>query len=321
MRRARLLKNTEKEEPKKLTWETAFNRFIFCCQSRNLSAYSIRHLTICYKRLMLALENLGIAKTPDKFTEEDFRRVIIELRDGVNGKGEKGSSLTTVNHIIRATKQLFSFMASEGMIARNPLEKVRKVKAEQKIIESYTNTELERFFKACDRTTFTGYRDYLMLRLLLDTGIRLSELCNIELDDLVLNENKLKVFGKGAKERVVFYSDQTKHVIQRWLEIRGSVPGENHLLVTNNNAPMQPRTVQGRIWVLGEKAGISGKRVSPHTFRHTFARLYLLNGGDIISLQKLLGHSTMEMVRRYIYLWDSDLQAQYRKFCPTKYIG
>lgn len=321
MRRARFLQNPEKEETKKLTWETAFNRFIFWCQSRNLSAYSIRHYTLCYNRLMLALKNLGMNKTPDKFTEEDFRMVIVDVKEGVNGKGKKGSSVTTTNHVIRATKQLFAFMADQGMIKKNPLEKVKKIKAEQKIIESYTNAELERLFKACDRTTFTGYRDYVMLRLLIDTGVRLSELCNIELDDLMLNDNKLKVFGKGAKERVVYFSDQTKHVLQRWLDIRGKVPGENHLLITNDNKPMLPRNVQQRIYDLGDKAGITGKRVSPHTFRHTFARLYLLNGGDIISLQKLLGHSTMEMVRRYIYLWDTDLQTQYRKFCPTKYIG
>ena len=149
----------------------------------------------------------------------------------------------------------------------------------------------------------------------------MSELVGITMDDIKWTENKIVVLGKGDKERAVPFQRQVKTALQRYVEIRGHIDNVPHLFITVDNEPMVQRTVQERINDYGKKTGIRGVRVSPHTFRHTFAKLYIKNGGDPFSLQAILGHTTLEMVRNYVNMFSDDVQEQHKKFSPIEHLA
>jgi len=108
--------------------------------------------------------------------------------------------------------------------------------------------------------------------------------------------------------------------LKKYLRVRGDISGNPYLFVSSEDKPIKRRNVQERLSIYGKKSGIEGVRISPHTFRHTFAKFYILRGGDPFSLQALLGHSTLDMVRHYVNLWGSDLQKMHRQYSPVDHL-
>jgi len=213
---------------------------------------------------------------------------------------------------IRAIKSFFSFLEREEFIPSNPVRKVRLPKTPKKNMPTFTERELERLFARPDKKTSEGYRDYTIMLALLDTGVRVSELCGLRLDDVDLSNGYLRVMGKGQKERYVptgpkLIKALLKYKVSHRPEANGS---GSFFFLCKDGRPITKARVQKIIRRYGEKAGIR-TRPSPHTFRSTKAVLYLRNGGDPFSLQKMLGHSSLEMTRRYSNLADSDVRRQH----------
>ncbi len=136
--------------------------------------------------------------------------------------------------------------------------------------------------------------------VLIDNGVRLSELVNMKITDISLESGKINVLGKGSKEREVMFQATSREQIRRYLKIRGTLQ-HDYLWVAHDDNHLSRKTIQDRLKKYGEMAGVN-KRVSPHTFRHTCAKMYIMQGGDIFSLQQLLGHSSLEMCRHYVVL-------------------
>lgn len=160
----------------------------------------------------------------------------------------------------------------------------------------------------------TEIRDYTIMLLLLETGMRVSELAGIKLEDIRWRENKILVLVKGNKERLVPFQRKMKTALQRYVTVRGDVPGVDNLFINQENLPMCTQNIHERITHFGITSNIAGVRVSPHTFRHTFAKMYIKNGGDTFSLQAILGHTTLDMVRNYVNMFSSNVQEQHNKF-------
>lgn len=154
--------------------------------------------------------------------------------------------------------------------------------------------------------------------LLLDTGLRLSEVSGLRMDNINFNENYIKVMGKGAKERIVPLQRKLKKLLKDYLVHRGSEPDHDFVFVTIDNEPASNRGIQERIEIISKKAGVTELRTSPHTWRHTFAKLYILNGGDPFSLKRILGHSSWEMVHRYVNMFGTEVNSQHRKASPLE---
>lgn len=220
----------------------------------------------------------------------------------------------TLNGRYRALSALFTFLYKEGIVDGNPVAEVDKPKVESVLIRTFTDDELSRFFRVIDRTTFHGVRDYCLFLLLLDTGIRVKELINIKQKDLFLSARHLYVMGKGNKERLIPFGANTLSAINLYLDILGK---NEWLFVNEFEEQLKYRTVDNTCKKYGKYAGITDKRVSCHTFRHTFAVSYLRNGGDTRSLQEILGHTSYEMVKRYTHLLDSDLKAKHSLASPA----
>ena len=147
----------------------------------------------------------------------------------------------------------------------------------------------------------------------------MSELTNLEIKDIDFGQSCMLISGKGRRERTVPFGIQVRRTLWRYArdyQPQPASPKKKHFFLSEGGFPLRPRSVQSLIMRTGRKANITGVRCSPHTLRHTFAKMYLLEGGDIFSLQKILGHSSLEMVKAYLNLASSDVAQQHRRFSP-----
>ncbi len=297
-----------------MTWEEATEQFLDSLKIRGLSFHTRRWHKENLQAVVKSLRIQGYPTEPGMVSEAMLKLVVLKMVDG-------GLSPTTINHRVRSMKQLYQFLTDEALVGSNPAQKLDRKKPKSTIIETFTEEQLTAILAAPDKNRFVGLRDYTIMLLLLDTGVRLSELTGIKILDLKLPDNELLITqGKGGKNRRVFVSSKTKETLKKYLRVRGDIPGNPYLFISSEDQPMRRRNVQERLIVYGSKARLEGVRVSPHTFRHTFAKMYILRGGDPFSLQSLLGHSTLDMVRHYVNLWGSDLQKMHRQFSPVAHL-
>jgi site-specific recombinase XerD len=188
------------------------------------------------------------------------------------------------------------------------LRALRRPHVPRRLIALFSDAELRRLLALADE------RERALVLLLFDTGLRLSELVSLRVGD-VRPDGTLHVLGKGAKERIVPLGTTARRALVRYLGTRARASAIDPLF-TGRQGALSQRGTQQAIARLGRRAGV-GTRCSPHTFRHTFAHGYLVNGGDVFSLQQILGHATLDMVRRYVTLSEADLVARHRTASPA----
>jgi integrase/recombinase XerC/integrase/recombinase XerD len=185
------------------------------------------------------------------------------------------------------------------------------------VVEILTQEEIGRVLGCIDQNTASGARNYAILILLLDTGLRCSEMLNMELEDVNIGGGYLKVMGKGGKERIVPFGASVQKALLRYLLHFRPEPFNlslQNFFLTLDGKPLTKNSIKMIFQRIAHKSGV--KRLHPHLCRHTFATSYLINGGDVFSLQQILGHTTLEMVRRYVTLASAHVTVQHRKFSP-----
>jgi integrase/recombinase XerD len=158
-----------------------------------------------------------------------------------------------------------------------------------------------------------------MALLLLDTGLRVSELVGLRVSDTHLEVECIKLLDKGSKERIVPLGQSSRRVLATYIRRHRpepALPGIDQVFLARAGYPMKPDYVYKILARACREVGISGKRLGPHTCRHTSARSFLINGGDVLTLQRILGHSSLEVVKLYANLDMNDLLAQQRKYSP-----
>ncbi len=167
----------------------------------------------------------------------------------------------------------------------------------------------------CNHTLGSSVRNRTILLVPLDTGLRASELCELRIKDVDLNNRRLTVLGKGSKERIIPFSAVTSQAIWRYEATRPKDSTNDLVFVTPEGQPLDRVGLGELILRIGERAGVTNAH--PHRFRHTFAINFLRNGGNAYALQMMLGHSTMEMVKRYLALAQADVEAAHRQASPV----
>lgn len=231
----------------------------------------------------------------------------------------KGLSVVTINDQLRSLKAFFNYVAAETEGFRNPMQGVKKLKTPKKIVGTFDRDSILRLLSQPNRKSFAGFRDYVMIWLTFDSGCRLSELVGIKIGNVDLANGRIKVLGKGNKERFVPIGMVTKRLLIKYMQRRQALQassGEDHLFVTQEGLPLKKRSFEAAMKRYGQKAGITHLRVSPHTLRHSFAKEFLLNGGDVFSLQAILGHTSLDMSRVYVNLANTEVQLQHRRHSP-----
>ena len=232
----------------------------------------------------------------------------------------RGLSGHTKNGYLRATRTFWNWLEAEEIIMNNPFDRIKVPKPPKKVIQPFVDDQVMQMLSVIDTSTPIGHRDATITITLMDTGLRASELANLRLVDVNLNQRSLKVLGKGAKERTVPIAATVQRAIAKYLRSYRPRPANqlvDHLFLTRAGKPLSVNRIEAIIENCGRKAGIEGVRCSPHTFRHTFALSYLRNGGNVFALQRVLGHETLDMVRRYVYLTTHDLHKAHEICSPV----
>jgi site-specific recombinase XerD len=233
---------------------------------------------------------------------------------------ENGLSGHTINCYLRSARAFWSWLRSEGIIEANPFTRIKMPKPPRKVIPAFSDLQLRALLDAIDSATPEGFRDYAIILTLLDTALRVTELAKLRMEDLWLEEGLLKVMGKGGKERLIPVGKTVQRLLWRYINLfRPQPPNRNcdFVFLTIDGRPITRNRIEKRLARYGEKAGLKGIRCSPHTLRHTGAVTFLRNGGDVFSLQRLLGHSTLQMTRHYCELADVDVKKAHATASPA----
>lgn len=228
-------------------------------------------------------------------------------------KPVKAGTMATYDRHLRT---FFTWMVQEEAIEASPLDRIKKPTDRPDQVEPFLDEEVEALLSAASKSHYAK-RDEAILWLLLDTGMRASELCAITMADLDLTARRCKIQeGKGGKSRTVWLGSTAAKAIWNYLK---SEPHEPHepLFFNKLGDSLTRYGLYQLIDRLGIEAKVKQARCAPHTFRHTFAISFLRAGGDVLSLQQLLGHTSLAMVNRYVKLAQADLQEAHRRFSPA----
>jgi len=238
------------------------------------------------------------------------------LRKYVNGLVDRLKIATVDNHV-RAIKAFLRFLYKEGHIEEDLGATLKRPRLPKQFPHVLNDEQVAALLKVPDKKTWEGFRNYVMLLVFLDTGLRLSEVLSLTLDRVDLARGSLLVVGKGEKEREVYMGKTLRREMSRWLKMRGFHPYEDRVFVTRDGRPLKKRGVERIIERLAKKAGIEGVRCSPHTLRHTFATSFIRNGGDVFTLQRILGHSHIETCMVYVHMSGKHVQEAMLRFLPV----
>ena len=268
----------------------------------------------CYDKSIVSLEDLTAP----------FMREYILYRIEVLKNKE-----STINSHIRTFKSLFNELIREEIMTKNPMDKI-KYMIEDIRIETFTQEHLEKMVNYYIRRKKKGYdfhneRGYIAIKVLLGTGIRSGELLNIKWKDVDFVNESITVFGKARRQRTIPLHSQLKRDLSEYRIylniIFEQVSTEDYMYPTSHNKQASKSSLDNVFKRLKKAIKLTEVRCSPHTFRHTFAQNWILSGGDVYSLQRILGHSRLESTQKYVNLFSSALRAQNNKFNPLNKIS
>jgi site-specific recombinase XerD len=268
------------------------------------------------------VQGRGLATDLEAFTVDRVREYVLYLQDRnekyarnpfAPTRQEKLSSHTIQGHV-RVLKAFASWLYQEGYTDLNLLQRYRLPKARRIEPEWLQQEEIERLLGVFDRKTAMGARDYAIVLAFLDSGLRCGELCNLTLPNADLDTGQLKVLGKGNKERLVPVGVRAVRALRRYRDHFRPPIEAPHFFLTLEGKQLTVPAVRLMIRRAKKKAGIP--RLHAHLLRHTFAIHYLMAGGDVFSLQRILGHSSLEVTRMYVNMVASQVKEKHRLFSP-----
>jgi integrase/recombinase XerD len=237
-------------------------------------------------------------------------------------KGRLGISPASVNVRIRVLKTFFATLQEEEIIHSNPADKLALMRVDVDTIQPLSEDEVRLLLDSPNQKYFSQFRDYVIIVLMLDTGIRLNEVCSMEVKDVDFKARQIILpasKNKNRKTRILPLSNETvKLILQLTSETKGYFDS-SYVFATNYGEAVNEKTIQKSFQKYALKAGIE-KRVSPHVLRHNFAKMAALNGMDIFNLMRILGHSDISTTRKYVQINDEDVKRQHMQFSPLQKI-
>lgn len=242
-----------------------------------------------------------IQKSVQEIETDDLRNYLTSYQQ------EKNSSKVTIDNIRRILSSFFSWMEDEDYILKSPARRIHKVKAALTIKETYSDEALEKMRDSC-----TESRDLALIDMLASTGMRVGELVLLNREDINFEERECVVFGKGSKERMVYFDARTKIHLQNYLQDRTD---DNPALFVSLRAPHERLKIGGierRLRELGKRLDI--EKVHPHKFRRTLATMAIDKGMPIEQLQQLLGHKRIDTTLQYAMVKQSNVKLAHKKY-------
>lgn len=286
---------------------------------KNRSAKTVEN----YNHYLVRFINFAKIGKPEEITEELIRKYRLYLNRLNDNFGRPLKKVTQNYHVI-ALRAFLKYLAKRD-IKTVSAEKVELGKQEERQVTFLEPQELERFLRAPSGITLANLRDRAILETLFSTGLRVSELCSLNRDNIDIKRGEFSVRGKGSKIRVVFLSDTSRTALVTYLDKRPDpdealfirIP-QNEKLEKYEKLRLTPRSIQRIIKKYAIAAGIIGKKVSPHSLRHSFATDLLRNGADIRSVQAMLGHASVTTTQIYTHVTDKQLREVHERFHGKK---
>lgn len=254
-----------------------------------------------YYKATIEMMIATVGKSVNHIGTDDIRRYLTEYQE------KKKSSKVTIDNIRRILSSFFSWLEDEDYILKSPVRRIHKVKTGTNIKETYSDEMLELMRDNC-----TELRDLAMIDMLASTGMRVGEMVLLNRNDIDFNERECIVFGKGSKERVVYFDARTKIHLQNYLESRTD---DNPALFVSLKSPYERLKIGGietRLREFGKQLGLH--KVHPHKFRRTLATMAIDKGMPIEQLQQLLGHRKIDTTLQYAMVKQSNVKIAHRKY-------
>ncbi|MCU7712606.1 tyrosine-type recombinase/integrase [Priestia sp. JV24] len=297
------------------TLEELIDIFIDDCTVRNLREHSIRFYRNELSTFMRSIQAQGVEVNAETITAEVIKRnVILHMK-------EQGIKPVSINTRLRAIRAFFNFLYKQRYIKHNPMNQIELLRHRKEVIETLTVAQINKLLNACNLRTFIGVRDYTIIMLLVETGVRANELIGINVEDINFSNGLIRIRNaKSYRERLVPIQSKMKDQLRKYLNIRGEAITDA-LFVTLDGTSISKRQVQSRITGCARKAKITDVRVSCHTLRHTFAKLCVMNGANAFQLQAILGHTTLDMTKVYVNLFSNEVAEGHKQFSPLKNIN
>ena len=244
-----------------------------------------------------------------------------EIRAWLAGGLKRGLSKTSVARRLASARTFFRFLANSGMVAHNPAEAVRAPKAGRPLPSYISQHEARVFLESIRGTGFFDARDRAILELLYGAGIRVGEAAGLDLEDLTMSPEMVRVRGKGNKTRIVPFGTKAREALEEYLPLRKArlerlgKPEERALFVNKNGGRLSSRSMERMVRTRCIKAGLF-KDATPHTLRHSMATHLLEAGADLRAIQEMLGHASLATTQRYTHLDVTRLALAYREAHP-----
>lgn len=299
--------NLEKVEMKILTDEKEkqqikekndnyINTFISAKEVEGCSARTLKY----YREIIEKLVNT-IDKPIKEIQTEEIRKYLANYRENTK------CNAITIDNLRRVLSSFFAWLEDEDYILKSPVRRIHKVKTPTIIKETLTDENLEKL-----RDTSNCIRDLVLIELLYSTGIRVGELIKLNISDINFEDRSCKVFGKGNKQREVYFDARTKIHLKQYINTRKD---ENKALFVSKNKPHQRLSIAG-IELIVRKLGLETEinRVHPHKFRRTLATMAIDKGMPIEQVQKLLGHVKIETTMHYAMVNQNNVKISHRKY-------
>ena len=279
------------------------------------------------------LEEIKLKHTNEyvKFTKErgkysyvsDDKTVLIN-NPSIRRDFGKDVSPATINNYIRNLKVFFTWAVDNKIIKSSPMDKVKFIKIKRKGKDNISDSDFIILIKTLDVTKYYEYRDYVIIQLIMDTGMRLGETLSLTINDIDLDRRAVLIpadISKSNKERYVFFSNTMAGILRRWLQFKDRYIDNDVLIFpTTRGTKLGIQHFERNFRIYKERAGLS-QNVTPHSLRNNFAKRCLMSGMDIYTLSRILGHSSITVTEKaYLDLTVTDIRKNYQKFSPLENI-
>lgn len=313
--------------------------FTSSCKAKGLSVKSIRSYEQSLTLFILYLEREKGLNRLIEVNEKHIREYVLYLQNrgkytvvsdnfttkinnpSARNDHSKDVSISTINNYIRNIKVFFNWAKASRIIKKDIVKNIKQIKTERKPKEFINDREFKLLLNNIDISKYHEFRDYVIIQLILDTGMRIGECLALKEDDLDIKRNTILLRAentKGKKTRYVYYSSVMEKYLKRWLQCRDKYLDTEYLFPTIRGTILDIRNFEKNLKKYGERIGIN---ITPHQIRNNFAKRFLLNGGNIFALSKILGHSSVEVTEKaYLDLDDEDIRRAYINFSPLAHI-
>lgn len=278
---------------------------------RKRSPYTLTYYDATARALRAYLEGQGHDLRAEGVTVADLRGFMEYLE--AKGLAEGG-----IDAHYRALKGVFGWAVKDELLDRNPTARLERIKKPQRLMVTLGGEEYRRMLAAARKSPFRD-RETAIVVTLFDTGLRLAEVASLTVEDVRFADGLIRVIGKGNKERVVPLGQMASEALDRYIR-KSRKPRHaftQHVFLSRTGEPLTRSGVSQVLADLAQQAKVPRAHAAPHAFRRAFAVNYLRNGGDVFSLQHVMGHSNLDMTRRYVNLLPEDLAKVHAQVSPA----